>query len=379
MSNFVNHKMLHLWGGVAILVGSVIGAGILGIPYAVSKVGLGPGVVVLIALTTATVILNLMFAEFILRTKQDHQLPGYSRIYLGKPAAHVTLTIDLVAGYATQLAYMIGVGEVLSAVLGGQSFTWSIIIFLFVSVMVYKGLETIKRFEVVVTVFIFLIVFLLAATSVPHISMLNFTYWHIENMHIPYGVIMFALAGYNAIPPMRRLLVRKEKYIPHVIILAYVLVFIVYLTFMYIVLGVTGTETTQIGTIGLGQKVGPFMIVMGNVLALFTITTCYLSNGLTMRRTFQFDYNKSQLRSTVYALIIPLVFFLLGVRNFIGILGLAGGLILSIQSILIVITYWRAYKKGDREPEFTHGPQLLVGIVLLILFAVGALVTMLTR
>ena len=187
---------------------------------------------------------------------------------------------------------------------------------------------------------------------------------------------MFALAGHNALPAVRKILTSQEKDLPYVILIAYGLVFVVYLTFMYVVVGVTGNNTTEIATIALGSAIGPVMIVLGNVLAIFTISTCYLSNGLALRRTFEYDYKKPRKVATILAMSIPLILFAFGARNFIVILGLVGGLILGIQCSIIIFTYWKAHHHGDRQPEFTHAPLYIAGAALLLLFIFGALATL---
>lgn len=361
---------------IATFVGSIIGAGILGIPYAVAQTGFGIGIILLISLTSATAILSLMLAELTLRTKKDHQMPGYSSLYLGPRVGSVIFLIDIISGYIVQLAYIIGLGVVLAALLGGRASYWSVFVFCIVSVFVYKGLETIKVIEFVMTIGIFIIVFVLAVILSPHISLMNFNYSDPTRIGLPYGVIMFALAGYITIPAVRRLLIGNEKKFPSVIIISYILVFSVYATFMYVVLGVTGHGTTEVATIGLGQKIGPLMVILGNVLALFTMSTCYLANGLALRRVFEFDYKKPRLLSTFLAVSPALILFVFGIRHFITILGIVGGIILGLQSAFIVLCYWRAQKHGDRKPEFKLGKLTKIGLTLLIIYIIGALLTL---
>lgn len=202
---------MYMVAAIATLVGSIIGAGILGIPYAVSQTGFGIGIILLISLTTATTILSLMLAELTLRTTKDHQMPGYSSLYLGPRFGSMTFFIDIISGYIVQLAYLVGLGEVLAALLSGTPVFWSITVFCVVAIFVYKGLETIKIVELIMTVGIFIIVLILALSLYPHISLLNFDYADQTHIGLPYGVIMFALAGYLTIPAVRRLLVGNEK------------------------------------------------------------------------------------------------------------------------------------------------------------------------
>lgn len=377
MISHFGQRGLILWGGIATLVGSVVGAGILGIPYAVASVGFGLGLTMLIAIAAFNLILQLMYAEVIVRTKRDHQTPGYARKYLGKNMSKAAFVIDILTGYGALLAYTVGIGEVLQAVLGGTSFIWSVIFFGLMGIVVYKGIEAIKRFEMVLTIFIFLVVFLIGLSAHPHIDFANLGYWVPENIAIPYGVLLFALAGSASIPQVRQTIVGSEKYFPRVLIASNAIIFILYLSFMYIVLGVTGANTTEVGTIGLGNKIGESMIIMGNVLAVFTISTSFLTSGLAMRRMFHHDYGRTRLVATILTLGVPLLAFVAGARDFITVLSIVGGVLLGAQSMIIILTFWRAIKKGNRKPEFSFGKLYITGALLLTVYIVGALVTIL--
>ena len=109
---------------IATLVGTIIGAGVLGIPYAISKSGFIPGMIILVILGFAVLILNLCVGEVALRTKGRHQLPGYAEKYLGKWGKHVMSFSIIFAIYGALIAYFIGSGNVLADIfnLGNWSF-----------------------------------------------------------------------------------------------------------------------------------------------------------------------------------------------------------------------------------------------------------------
>ncbi|MBS3140412.1 hypothetical protein J4479_05415 [Candidatus Woesearchaeota archaeon] len=73
-----------IWVAIFTLVGTIIGAGILGIPYVVAKAGVLYGLILMVAIGIAFVYLNLFAGEVILRTNGHHQLTGYAGKYLGK-------------------------------------------------------------------------------------------------------------------------------------------------------------------------------------------------------------------------------------------------------------------------------------------------------
>ena len=61
---------------IAMLCGTVIGAGVLGIPFVVAKAGFFVGILSIILLGLAVLALNLFVGEIVLRTPGNHQLPG---------------------------------------------------------------------------------------------------------------------------------------------------------------------------------------------------------------------------------------------------------------------------------------------------------------
>ncbi|OGK38831.1 hypothetical protein A3F34_00560 [Candidatus Roizmanbacteria bacterium RIFCSPHIGHO2_12_FULL_44_10] len=360
----------------ATLIGTIIGAGILGIPYAVSKVGFLPGIVMLIILSLAMIILQLMFAEITLRTKHKHQIPGYGGFYLGYHVKRLSLMIGLLAGYGTLLAYMIGEGTVLSSLFGGSSLHWGLAFFVVGSVIVYKGLDIVKRFELGLEVFVLLIVTSIGVLAWPHIKSDNVYYWNLSQMAVPYGVLLFALSGTIVIPQIRQELIGQEKKLPVVIIGANLIVFLVYALFLFFVVGVTGKETTELATVGLGIVVGRNVFVLGNILAFFTMSTSFLAIGIAMRSLFQFDYGFSREKALLATILVPLALFVLGARDFISVLGLVGGVLLSIQSAIVIFAFWKSLINGNRKPEFKLGVLSYTGFVLLIIFIIGAVLTL---
>ena len=69
---------------VAVLMGTIIGAGILGIPYAIMQSGFLIGLIHLIVIGAIVLLITLYLGEISLRTAKNHQLTGYAEKYLGK-------------------------------------------------------------------------------------------------------------------------------------------------------------------------------------------------------------------------------------------------------------------------------------------------------
>ena len=72
------------FSAVSILVGTCIGAGVLGIPYVAAQVGFFVALAYIMLIGLLVFTINLYFGEVILRTKGDHQIAGYAGKYLGR-------------------------------------------------------------------------------------------------------------------------------------------------------------------------------------------------------------------------------------------------------------------------------------------------------
>ncbi|OGK29538.1 hypothetical protein A3D08_01250 [Candidatus Roizmanbacteria bacterium RIFCSPHIGHO2_02_FULL_43_11] len=361
----------------ATLVGSIVGVGILGMPYAVSKVGFIPGLLMLIALTLVNIVLLLMFSEVTLRTRGNHEIPGYGGLYLGASTKLIAFLIGIIGGYGVMLVQIIAQGYIVQALFGGSATAWSLTFFIIAGYIIYRGVEAVRVIELLMTLAISVIFFLIGLTAQPHVDTQNLIYTPSRDFIIPYGVILFALSGTSVIPQIREQMQKFERRMPLVILAANLIIFVMYAGFLWLVLGVTGAHTTQIATIGLGNKVGSIMRVLGNGLAMFTISTSFITIGLSMRRVFQYDYQFPRFKAWLTAMAIPLTLFVLGARNFIGILGIVGGVILGIQNIIVITSYWKAQKDGTRRPEFTMGRMSLAGVILIGVYSVGAILTIL--
>src|SRR3989338_7360527 len=100
------------------LVGTIVGAGIFGIPFVMVKSGIVPGLFYLFLLGAIICLLHLLFGEVCLRTSGKHRLVGYANIYLGewgKVVATFTLLFVLMGAL---LAYLILVGEFSEIIFG---------------------------------------------------------------------------------------------------------------------------------------------------------------------------------------------------------------------------------------------------------------------
>ncbi|MBT6774706.1 amino acid permease [Candidatus Woesearchaeota archaeon] len=372
---------------IATLVGTIIGAGVLGIPYAISKSGFIPGMIILVILGFAVLILNLCVGEVALRTKGRHQLPGYAEKYLGKWGKHVMSFSIIFAIYGALIAYFIGSGNVLADIfnLGNWSFLFlgleisaslmfSICFFVILSTLIYFGLKSVGNTEIVFGAIMLIIIFIIIVWGFFHLDSGNLTSYNKTQLFFPYGVILFAFVGAAAIPEMKSICSNNKKLIKKAIIIGSAIPLVVYALFALVVVGATGTSTGQIATTTLGNVVGgKIMELLGNLFAIFSMSTSFLALGLALLWVYDLDLHRTRNVAFALTVSVPFLIGILGVTSFIQALAITGGVAGGIEGILIILMFWKAKKLGDRKPEYSINISKVLGIALMVMFVLGIL------
>lgn len=362
---------------IFVLTGTIIGAGVLGIPKVISEVGafVGCGYIIIIGLII--MMLNLCVGEIALRTKKRHELTGYAEKYLGKKAKSIMYFSMMFGVYGALVAYLIGIGKSIEAIIGGNFFLYSVIIFFVYSLLIYTGLKAIKRSELVFGILMFTFISLTCIFSLKHINLVNLLVSNFKwsNILLPYGTIFFAFIGSSAIPEIREILRKNEKKLKKAIILGSLIPLITYLIFALIVIGVTGLETTNIATIGLGNNIGSYMILLGNMFAIFSMTTSFLGLGLALKWVYECDYNLGSFKSSLLTCVVPLILFvglyLFDKLDFLKVINITGAVTGGIEGFMIVLIYNAVKKKSERKPEYSMPHSKILGYTLMGLFILG--------
>ena len=231
---------------IAILIGTIIGAGVLGIPYAIYKAGFFTGLLVIILLGFSVMISYLCLGEVILRTKGVHQLSGYARKYTGKIGEYLT-TFSMIGGInGALIVYLIGEGRSLSAIFGGSELIYSILFFIFGSTIVFFGIKLLAKLELYLTSILIGVIMLMFFLSFKMADLSNLSGFSLKNILIPYGVVLFAFLGAAAVPEINEVLVKDKKGMKKALFIGCLIPLIVYILFATITIAVTGADTTEL-------------------------------------------------------------------------------------------------------------------------------------
>lgn len=361
------------------LTGTIIGAGILGIPYTLAKAGFLYGLLVIIAIGLAFILLNLFVGEVVLRTNKLHQLTGYAEFYLGKWGKSIMFFAMVFSLYGALIAYIIGEGAVLHTIFGiGAPWMFSLLFFAITSFIVYRGIRAASMIELIMIFLLVVVVILIGVFSWDKITLQNLHGFSLESFFLPYGVAIFAYFGLVGVPELREVLGKNVKKMKKAIIIGSIIPIVVYVLFSFIVVGIVGTDNFEllqandrIATIALSFYAHPIMGMLANILAFLSMFTSFLTISLALVRMYNYDYGISSGLSLGLTLTLPLIVSLLNITSFFQVLSVTGAIAGGLQCIFAVLIFWRAKKMGQRKPEYSVGNHYLLGGLFILLFLFG--------
>jgi len=364
---------------VATLVGTIVGAGILAIPYVVAQSGFLLGFIITVVLGLSLLLLNLMIGEVVLRTKQQHQLTGYAEKYLGKSGKRLMMFSMVFGIYGALTAYLIGEGETLKALIGwGQPLWYSLIFFLLAFLVIYQGVKAAGKVDLILILLLLAIVVFIGIFSYKNIVFGNLTSINWAKFFAPYGVILFALAGMTSVPQMQEVLGEKKDAMKKAIIIGSIIPIILYLLFAFIVVGIIGLHNFEvlqpnerIATVALSIYSSPIFGILANCIAVLSMFTSFLTLSIALIEMYEYDYILPHAFALVLTFSIPLLVTILKLSTFITVIALTGAVAGGLQSILIIFMFWKAKKLGERMPEYSLKTYTFLGWLLIILFALG--------
>ena len=289
---------------VFLLVGTTIGAGFFALPYVFSLSGPTISIIGLIVLTAVTLTLNLFYTRTILKTKGDHQLPGYAKHWLGKKGKKLALLAITLSTSGALFAYVILGGNFLSLYFNHEpSIYHSLLFFLLGSVFILRGIRSISKIEEYLT-----LILIILAVGIPLSGIKSF---QIENLKIVpisklafYGPVLFSLSGLAVIPEIEETLRKKRHLLSRAVALGTIIPAVVYLIFGLGVFLISGAATTVDALSGLVAW-SPRLVKIGALIGILATFTSFLSLGNVLKEVFYRDLKMAPKTAVNLALLSP--------------------------------------------------------------------------
>jgi len=344
---------------LSVLSGTIIGVGFFSLPYITSKVGILVMLGYFLILGALVILVHLFFGELALQTPDFKRLPGFAKFHLGNWGKILAYTSTILGLFGAILAYLIVGSEFLENLLSpffkGPSFLYIFLYFSLGAILIYFGTRPIAKVEFGGLILFFVILFLIFFQTKSFINIENLFLienWklNIENFFLPYGPILFSLWGASLIPEVEEMLREDKKLFKKIIFFSILIPILIYLFFIFLILGITGSQTTESAITGLRNFTGAGIFNLGLFFGVLTTFTSFIALGLTLKKVFCYDLKIKEYPAWLITCFIPLILFLFGVNRFIPVISFIGGVLLGIDGILILLMYHKLQVKTTYPP-----------------------------
>ncbi|MCD6524416.1 MAG: amino acid permease [Thermococcus sp.] len=334
----IEKKRITRGEALAILVGTQIGAGVLGLPYAASKVGLIPALAVL----TGVMLLMLWTGLIVLKFSAGMggaQMSTIAQRVLGKAGGWLMYVSISIMSFGAILAYIAGIGSVFAGLFGISETVGAFIFWVLASLVVYHGLEASGKTELAMSYVMLALFIAVTAMLVPHAKLSNGLYTDLSGILSITGVAIFALGCHTVVPDVYKGLGSYEE-TKKVLVWAFIIPTAIYAVFMTAFLLAFGRDTPQIATQGLETLYGHFGRVVGNLIPLLAITTSYIGIALAQQSNSEEFVGLKRPVAWGLTVIPPALVYFAGVRNFADVLAFAGDTGDLMAFIVLPILIW---------------------------------------
>ncbi len=375
------------------LIGATIGAGIFGVPYAFAHT---PGRLPVAALLVAwgvTLLTNRLLARVVVHSTSEHKdLIGLYQAHFPTRARHLTSSITLLSFFTSLLVYSRLGPDFLNLITGDllPEQTATAIYIGMISTFLRKKLEGVSRAEqyivsILITLFVVSIgiafharpagqnIFSILTTSISGTSR--------QDWLLPYGVLLYALSGMNAVPLLCIVAAHpakisspqtvSDKKIARSILIAGVLCIAIVGGFGLSISGALGSSTTQDALHGMKEIVWPRFLRIGGLIWLLAVTSCNVLIGMHTRKSLYQDYKIPRSRARGAVVFLPVITGIILQASFIQIISFAGGVLTASTGLrvarLVRRVLWQKKHLLFRYAAALLGVIYISGIVLTII------------
>ncbi len=356
--------------GLAILLGTILGAGIYGIPYVASKSGFTIALFYILFIGLIVLFINLYLGETVLRTKGKHQLSGYAKRYLGKIGKNFMSFAFIFGIYSALVAYTLGIGESFSFLFfknTGYSLLFGLLFMILMTGFLWKGLRFLKRYEKIGVSIILILLIAITLIFAKKISLDNLSGFNFNYLFLPFGVILFSFLGFAVIPEINLVLKKDKILMKKILIFGSLIPIIFYSLFSFVVVGFKGSETPEVATLALGT----IFIFLG----IFSMSNAYLALGNALQDHLLYDDYDKKKKAWFLSAIVPIFLFLFikmfNYFSFTKILSIGGAVAGGLMGILILLMAKKSKRKGNRKPEFSMKINWFIIALLSLIFIFG--------
>ena len=382
-------------GGILLIAGCCIGAGMLGLPVLSATAGFTPSVISFIVCWLFMLSTGLLVLEVNLSIGKESNIVSMAELTLGRVGKWISWAVFLFLFYSLMVAYLTASGalvvDFIQEIFGFQIHAniGSVIFCALFGAVIYWGTCAVDWLNRLLMLGLILSYALLIVVGSPHVDgvLLQRANWSEAILVIPAAILSFGF--HNLVPSMTTYLHGNRKALIWTFVIGSVIPLFIYLVWEWLILGIvpltefkTALDQGEIATQALKSTVGISWVTdVAQMFALFAIITSllgvalsfvdFLSDGLKVKKT-----SLGKVTLITLALVPPLIFAFFHPTIFLVALNYAGGFgAVILFGILPALMVWRGrYYQGLLNKPIVPGGKPVLALI--IIFAIWVMTTL---
>ncbi len=322
--------------GSALLIGTIIGAGVFGLPYTFMLAGFPLGVLSLIIAEILMIITSLLLIEM---GRKGDEIPDILERYIGRWGKALTSISLIFLTVGAISAYNQGIGESLEILFGISRWITLPILIIFMSLLSFRGIRSVAKGEGILVSFLIVFMLSLSIFLLPNVRVENLRYINPRYFFYALGAAIFAVSGYSAVPELLKIGDKRKGYIA--VLLAHLFVFFVYIFFSMAFIGNYGKSLSQLAV----ENLSGALEILGLLTAVVAMLTSYMALGFVLYNVYKDSLKIPWQISLILTYVIPFFISMFSGAGFADIISITGGIAMPLTGTLVGLAYMR-YSKG---------------------------------
>lgn len=350
------------------LIGTIIGAGVFGLPAVMAKTGIVGGTLIFFGIMVVALLLHLLFAQVVLGDKTKRRLAGYAGKLVGRWAYWAALIIFFFKCCGAILAYIILGGEFISAIARGLGlfdvvWVWQLVFWAVGATIVFFGLKIVTSVEDELTWLLIGAMIFSGVVLVPFFNWQGLGTLHAMNFWQALGVMFFAVTAMTVIPESVDIAGRNVNTTRRGIIWGTIIAGVISWIFgLSIALAYPDVQ----GAADISQAFPPIFWWLIPTVGVLAVITSYLTITQALKNLLHLDVGLKPVWSWTVAIAVPLGLFAVTARNFLSTIGFVGGVLTGLAGLIVCLCAWQVMRrKGVRINWAWKWLPLPLGLVLL--------------
>ncbi len=337
-----------------LVAAATVGDGIFALPYIFYEAGWLLCLFYMVALAGLVILAHSVYLATLEKVGEKERLLGLARIYLGESGFWIGFFAIVMGLLLTLLAYLLLGTQFIHLALPSVGEQYAFVAFwAFISIPLFldnRHAADLEFFGIIATTVIVLLIFF---TAIPHVVFGGIPAINTKDIFLPFGVILFSLAGWTSIEPVYEARKKGKGFGGRPWMSLALGTGIAAVLFAMFAAGILGSSSVITPDTASGLAAWPFWKKeMLAIMGLIAVGTVYIPISREIRNSLEKDLHWNTVASRATILFLPPLLIALGLNNFLAVIGLVGGLFLSMQYLLIVSVGRRALAPGPAKKFF---------------------------